>query len=274
MIRAPRSMALPAIVLALQLAAPAQASDARLVELQYDPAKVVTIEGKTNVQATIAFAEDELIENVAIGDSASWQVTPNKRANLLFVKPLEPRAATNMTVVTDKRTYLFDLVARAGSNPLYVLRFTYPDAPEKNADTQLALRPSDAEIAAVNDPYAVTDPTQINREWKGNGEAKLLPANAYDDGDATFLSWAAGTPIPAILVKNKEGTEGPVNYAVRGDTIVIDGVPREIILRSGDDVAILVNQAPERQAGAEREKVVAALFSTDRANPTSQGEAR
>lgn len=269
MIRAHRTLALPAIALALQFSAsPALAGDSRLVELEYDPAKVVLIEGRTNVQATIAFAEDELIENVAIGDSASWQVTPNKRANLLFVKPLEPRAATNMTVVTDKRTYLFDLVARPGSEALYVLRFTYTDAPENLADTQLALQPSEAEIAAVTDPYAVTDPNLINRAWQGNGEAKLLPANAYDDGGATFLSWTAGTPIPAILIKNKEGIEGPVNYAVRGDTIVIDGVPREIILRSGDDVAILVNQSPERQAGAEREKVVAALFASD------QGEAR
>jgi type IV secretion system protein VirB9 len=264
MIRAHRALALPAIVLAMLSAAPALADDPRLVELEYDPAKVVLIEGRTNIQATIAFAEDELIENVAIGDSASWQVTPNKRANLLFVKPLEPKAATNMTVVTDKRTYLFDLVARSGSEPLYVLRFNYPDEPEKNKDTQLALRPSDAELTAVSDPYAVTDPAQINREWKGNGEAKLLPANAYDDGDATFLSWTAGTPIPAILIKNKEGVEGPVNYAVRGDTIVIDGVPREIILRSGDDVAILVNQAPERRAGAGPENVLAVLFSTDR----------
>ena len=48
----------------------------------------VRIEGRPNVQATIDFGEDEHIENVAIGDSSAWQVTPNKRANLLFVKPL------------------------------------------------------------------------------------------------------------------------------------------------------------------------------------------
>src|SRR5687768_11873061 len=91
--------------------APALADDPRLVERLYDPAEVVRIEGRPNVQAAIRFAEDEHIENVAIGDSAAWQVTPNKRANLLFVKPLAERAATNMTVVTDRHTYLFDLVA-------------------------------------------------------------------------------------------------------------------------------------------------------------------
>ncbi len=56
-------------------------------------------------------------------------MTPNKRASLLFVKPMQPTARTNMTVVTDQRTYLFDLVASPGATPVYVLRFTYPPSP-------------------------------------------------------------------------------------------------------------------------------------------------
>ena len=112
----------------LALAAPLHAQDPRLVERFYDPGEVVRIEGKASVQTTIRFGEDELIENVAIGDSESWQVTPNKRANLLFVKPLAERAATNMTVVTNNHTYYFDLVASPKvENPLYVLSFSYPE---------------------------------------------------------------------------------------------------------------------------------------------------
>jgi type IV secretion system protein VirB9 len=236
-----------ALLLAGSAAAFAQTGDARLVEHLYDPHEVVTIEGKPRVQATIAFEDDELIENVAIGDSGAWQVTPNKRANLLFVKPLTERAATNMTVVTDRRTYLFDLVAKPDAQAIYVLRFTYPQAPE--AEKQLASGASAVEMAAATDPYAVSDPAAFNFAWKREGAAKLYPAQAYDDGNATFLTWANGTPIPAILIKDEQGTEGPVNFAVRGDTIVVDGVPREIILRSGDDVASIVNQGPIRAAG-------------------------
>ena len=255
MTRAPFSATLAALLLATACAAAAQsdaqaeaapAGDPRLVEHRYDPYEVVLIEGKPRVQATIAFAEDEAIENVAIGDSASWQVTPNKRANLLFVKPLSDKAATNMTVVTDRRTYLFDLVAKPEAKPVYVLRFTYPEEPAEE-ETQMAAAASDLEIAAASDPYAVSDPARLNFQWKGKGAAKLFPAQAYDDGDATFLIWATGTPIPAILVKDETGTEGPVNFAVRGDTIVVDGVPREIVLRSGDDVATMVNEGPIRR---------------------------
>jgi len=233
----------------LSVAVPAQADDRRLVEHFYNADEVVQVQGRANVQAVIRFAENEHIENVAIGDSQSWQVTPNKRANLLFVKPLADRAATNMTVVTDKRTYLFDLVASpANRNPVYLLAFTYPEEPEEE-ETQLvggAPAPNALEVAAVTDPYAVIDPVALNRAWRAEGDPHLLPRTIYDDGDATFLTWTAGTPMPAILIRDLEGTEGPVNYAVRGDQIVVDGVPRQIILRSGEDVATLFNEGPVR----------------------------
>lgn len=230
------------------LAGSASAQDPRLVERLYDPSEVVQIEGKVNVQSTIQFGEGEVIENVAIGDSQSWQVTPNRRANLLFVKPLAPRASTNMTVVTSRHTYLFDLVANPNNrNPLYVLTFTYP-VELRPVDETEGLASGDApnavELAAANDDYAVIDPTALNFDWASSGNAALLPEQIYDDGTATFLAWPSGQPMPAILVKDHEGTEGPVNFAVRGDVIVLDLVPREIILRSGDDVAMLVNEGP------------------------------
>lgn len=236
-------------------ASPALAADARLVERLYDPDTVVRIEGRPNVQATIRFENDEHIENVAIGDSQAWQVTPNRRANLLFVKPLSERAATNMTVVTDKRTYLFDLVSSpANRTPLYVLSFAYPDEPEDVQQAEggaaPANAPTDIELAAATDPYTVVDPAELNYAWSTRGEAKLLPASIYDDGTATFLTWPAGTALPAILIKDHKGAEGPVNYAVRGDVIVVEGVPREIVLRSGEDSATLLNQGQPRSPQA------------------------
>ena len=232
------------------VASPALADD-RLVEVMYDEARVVRVDGRVKVQATIVFGDDETIENVAIGDSNAWQVTPNKRANLLFVKPLEQRAATNMTVVTSKRTYLFDLVAGA-AKPLYVLKFDYPDVPEAEAAPQMAAAPNAVEQQAAADPYAVVDPVDLNFAWNGEGDPQLLPERTFDDGEATFLTWPAGREVPAILVTNSRGVEGPVNYTVRGDTIVIDGVPRQIVLRSGEDTATLVNVGPERTAGGTR----------------------
>lgn len=235
-----------AALLALGLAAaPLQADDARLVEARYDEGRVYRVEGKPKVQATIRFGEDETIENVAIGDSNAWQVTPNKRANLLFVKPLLARVSTNMTVVTDKRTYLFDLVASPAARPLYVLSFKYPEAPKPKVDPNAQLAQNDAAPAA---PAATTDPALLNFAWTKSGDKKLLPENVFDDGEAVFLSWPEGRPVPAILVTNSEGTEGPVNFSVRGTTVVIDGVPSQLVFRAGKDKALVVNAGPPRLA--------------------------
>ncbi len=244
MIRASLAPVLVGALLAASTAA--VADDARIVETLYDAGKIVRIEGRTKVQATIQFDEDEHIENVAIGDSAAWQVTPNKRANLLFVKPLSPSAATNMTVVTDRHTYLFDLVASAKARPVYVLKFAYPEEPKPAGELAANEAPSAIELAAASEPQAVTDPADLNFAWEGSGDRKLLPARTYDDGSATFLAWPAGSPVPAILVKDEKGTEGPVNFTVRGDVIVVDGVPREIVLRSGKAAAALINGGPVR----------------------------
>lgn len=229
------------------------APDPRLVTHRYNPDEVVRINGKTSVQASIAFAGDEHIENIAIGDSNAWQVTPNKRANMLFVKPLAASARTNMTVITDSRTYYFDLVAAPQAQALYLLRFTYPEAPRPAAAPVPAGGPAlTAEEGAlaegtvrISEP-TTPDPASLNFAWDRKGKASLIPARVYDDGQSVYLSWSPGVPVPAILVRDANGAEGPVNYAVRGETIVIEGTPRLLLLRSGRDMATLENKAPAR----------------------------
>ncbi len=225
--------------------------DGRIMTRVYDEGAVVTIRGKVKVQTTIKFAEDEQIENVAIGDSGAWQVQPNKAQSILFVKPLAPSAVTNMTVVTNQRTYLFDLVASPRNAPLYVMQFRYPKLEKAKEEARLAAvedakkeRASEAELAAASDPFAVQDPATLNFQWAAAGERTLLPERTYDNGDVVFLTWPVGVAIPAILVLNDEGEEGPVNFTVRGETIVLERVPTQIILRSGDEAATLTNIGP------------------------------
>lgn len=244
------ALGLPLLLLPLLLltAAPAMA-DERLVEHVYNADEVVRIDGRLGVQATIGFAGDEQIENVAVGDSAQWQITPNKRANLLFVKPLESGARTNMTVVTDRRTYFFDLVSSARARPVYLLRFRYPEeerlAAEKAREAErLALNEAEQGILTGDVAATPADPAMLNFAWGRKGDTGLMPSRVYDDGRATYLLWPARAAVPAILALNEEGTEGPVNYAVRGDMIVLDDVPGTIVLRSGKAQATLRNLRP------------------------------
>ncbi|MBO6609084.1 TrbG/VirB9 family P-type conjugative transfer protein [Altererythrobacter sp.] len=245
---------------------PAIADDPRLIELEYNPSQVVRINGKARVQATIMFAEDEVIENVAIGDSQSWQVTPNKRANLLFVKPLADNAVTNLTVVTSQRTYLFDLVANPRNQPVYVMSFRYPEleaAKAAAAELEARREANASEMAAANDPFAVLDPASLNFAWEKRGDASLHPVRAYDDGRATFLNWPSDRAVPAILITDSEGTEGPVNFTVRGETIVVQAVPRQIVLRHGDESALLINNGPVRPSPPLRDEAALARVEAE-----------
>lgn len=264
MIRFSAPLASMGAALALLAAAAPALADQRLVEVRYDAARIYRVEGKPKVQATIRFGDDEAIENVAIGDSNAWQITPNKRANLLFVKPLLARANTNMTVVTNKYTYLFDLVASPTAQPMYVLSFKYPDPPKAKVDAGVQLAQTGAPAAGA---ASTIDPAQINFAWSKSGDEKLLPESVFDDGEATFLTWPEGRSVPAILVTDTAGTEGPVNFTVRGNTIVVEGVPTQIVLRAGKERALIVNGGPPRstrQSGGAPIPAQAALAQQDR----------
>jgi len=238
---------------------PGAFADPRLVTHVFDESQVYTVNGKVKVQTTIKFAPDESIQNVAIGDSSAWQVQPNQAQTLLFVKPLAVSARTNMTVVTNRRTYLFDLVASPRNAPLYVLQFRYPELEQAAAEAALAAaeqaerdRANALELEAARDPFAVVDPANLNFEWAGAGDTELLPSRTYDNGEVVFLTWTSDAEIPAILGINPEGEEGPLNFAVRGNTIVLSDMPAQIVLRKGKARATLTNVGPPRPSKSAR----------------------
>lgn len=229
------------LALAISASVPALAApDQRIVTLHYDDASIIRFEARASLQSTIAFEEGERIENIALGDSAHWQVTPNKRANLLFIKPMAAVARTNMTVVTDRRTYLFDLVATPKAPAIYMLRFTYP-APPPPVTAQAA------EPAAPAEPEPAK-PLALNFGWTAKGAKSLVPERIFDDGRSLYLSWPQAAPLPAILAPAPDGTEGPLNYAVRGEYIIVEGVPARIVLRSAKAVATLLPAAARATA--------------------------
>ena len=239
---------IPAAFLALALFSTPSlaASDPRLKSVHYEADKCVSVQGRLGYQSMIEFGNGEQIENVAVGDSSAWQVTPNKRANLLFLKPLMGKAKTNMTVVTDQRTYLFDLSVASSGSALYNLRFTYGERPAQPQQQQR--RVAYPSLLANGSPAApaVAHP-KVNYEWKQKGKKDLLPARTYDDGRAVYLQWKAGVPMPAIYARDAEGRESLVNYRQVGAFIVIDQVPHALVMRLGDKAGYLINRHPPKE---------------------------
>ena len=262
-----RQVSLAALAL-LSCTGAVAATDNRIRSVAYDPEQIVRILGKTGIQSTIEFGAGERIENVAVGDSSAWQITPNRRASLLFVKPLASRSRTNMTVVTDKHTYMFDLVAgEKSAAPVYALKFSYPN------DKKIEPVKPVPQVAATTRPPATVTADKLHFDWKSKGNERLLPARVFDDGTAVYLAWDRATPLPAILTQNEDRKEGPVNYQLRGDYIVISPVPANLVLRYGRKSATLwptrrIVPPPQPAAGAAATRLAAGAVTQSQPVPS------
>lgn len=236
-----RTLALFASVLCLATAAPAVA-DTRVRSVLFVPDHVIGFVGKPGFQSSIRFGDDERIENVAVGDSAAWQVTPNKRGNYLFIKPTVAGAHSNLMVITDQRTYLFDLSAPRGAQPIYALTFDYPAYPAPGA-VRPAPPPAPSEAAPVRQAVLTLLPkpevAKLDFAWNTTGAKSLRPTRVFSDPAAVYLSWPENVALPAILVPAPDGTESPVSYKMDGGYIVVAGLPSQIIIRRGRERAIV-----------------------------------
>lgn len=103
--------------------------DRRIKSYIYSPNEVYLLPLHFGFQSSIEFAPNESIETLTMGDSYAWKVTP--LGNRLFIKPLEFNIRTNMTIITNLRTYHFDITATEledgeEKDLVYVMRFQYP----------------------------------------------------------------------------------------------------------------------------------------------------
>jgi type IV secretion system protein VirB9 len=236
------TFAVQALVFALALGAnPAAAQaakkvDPRIKTVTYNADAVIPLRGHLGYQMMIEFDPNERIENVSIGDSLAWQVVPNRKANLLFVKPVELGAATNMTVVTQTRRYTFQLIASEAAGPddptlVFGLRFRYPD--EKG--------PKVIELAAA--PEAEPDPASMNFAYASRGSRRAAPSSVFDDGKFTYFQFPEGAEAPAIFAIAPDGEESLINSRVRGRSIMVDGVFERFVLRYGREKTTVTNTA-------------------------------
>jgi type IV secretion system protein VirB9 len=222
----------------LTCAAPAlaQPADPRLQVVPYDPAAVVELKGVLGYLLTVEFDPAERIENVAIGDALGWQVTPNRQANILFIKPMSQRPPTNMTVITNLRRYTFQLSIRSGKIApqavTYSLRFSYP-APA---------------MAVVEPPAPPAPPRVVNQAYTYQGSADALPQRVFDDGEFTYLTFRRGGDLPAIFSVDPDGKEATVSTHMRDDYLVVERLAPEFVLRRGSEVTRIFNDGftPER----------------------------
>lgn len=230
------------------------AADPRIRQLDYDDAAVVRLDACYGFQTMIEFAADERIENVGLGEAAQWLVVPNKRANLLFVKPSYKVAHSNMTVATDRRRYNFELLARDSAacrsgRVVYNLRFRYPQ-PETTSASQAVAAP--LVTPPPSPPVAVLPALQMrNSAYSFSGAREQIPLRVFDDGKRTWFSWGEGTSAPAVFAVGSDGAQTLVGFTAQEGWLIADQVAPKFLLRRGESLAILFNdgwKAPQLDA--------------------------
>lgn len=224
------AMTAPCAALAAETPTPGML-DARIRTVRYDADQVIQLKGFFGYQMMLEFGPDERIENVSVGDALGWQITPNKKADLLFLKPVDRSSATNMTVVTNRRRYAFDLVVAGPKASLremaYVVRFRYPPDPAATAH---------APPPAPDAP----PPETWNQSYSYTGGREALPSKVFDAEGSTYFSFPEGASLPAIFVVGTDG-EALANYMVRGPYLVVDQVAAHWVLRSGKAMTTVIN---------------------------------
>lgn len=237
------SVALLAILACLQ---PARAEvtpsngvyDPRVKTVVYNANDVVSIIGHYGFSTNVEFAPTETVQSIALGDSLAWEVAP--RGNQLFVKPREDNATTNMTVITDQRSYHFWLDATKakdkgrGEDMYFRVKFLYPQEAVKAVDADAARRRVEAALEKAA-------PARNWNYW-ACGDKVLRPSEAYDDGRFTYLRYPGAQEIPAAFVVNSDGAETLASGVMRGDQLVLQVVASKLILRRGRAVACLENR--------------------------------
>lgn len=218
------------LLIAARLPSPGGA-DPHIQSVLYSPDEVVRLQGAVGWQIMLEFGSDERIENVSIGDALAWQVTPNKRARNLFLKPLIKNGATNMTVVTDRRRYSFSLetTPRLRTTP-WVVRFEYPREV----------------VEAIEEPLP-PPPPRLNFAYTRRGDARLLPTRVWDDGQMTYFEFAENQSIPAIFANGPGKDEALVNSLTRDRVIIVQQTSGRFTLRTGKQMATVTAGLKEKR---------------------------
>ena len=206
--------------------------DVRIKRYVYDENNVYKLKLHLKAVTALQFEDDEIVESILIGDSASWEVVKLKMGNVISLKPIVDNVLTNMTVYTDERVYTFELHAdgeiregvKKAADHSFRIAFTYPKKFEPVDTTQTPPK------GKINDKYLVA------------GKAAFRPVRIQDDGVQTTFTIPRGSPRPAIFRVGGDRKEALVNSRTEGRKIIVDGVSEFWVMRIGGEMVCVGKQ--------------------------------
>jgi type IV secretion system protein TrbG len=195
----------------------------------YDPHTQPAVNCQILRVTEIVLAPGETVkpDDVGIGDSERWSIKVS--GNRVLVKPKAPGLATDLVVVTNRRSYHFALRTHVPYQPQ--ISFYYPaeiraaEARHRELIRQALAQPQAQPWSRpLNFAYAIKGPDVA---WR--------PVLAFDDGDHFYVEFPSnitGTDMPTLMSQQGSQQE-TVNYQVRGQYYVADRLLPAAVLTSG-----------------------------------------
>ena len=196
-------------------------TDSRIRTLVYNPNEVYELKFYYNYQSFIEFSEDEEIEMISVGEAFAWRLTPAGKR--LFIRPLEIAAHTNMTIITNRRIYHFDIrsdefTGKADEDLVYTVRFFYPQIgqplpiPPQLAVPNVAARPR-KEKPLSGEELAV--PNIASRPRK---ERPLSSGDLNEVIQTPMPKARIDEKLPGIIDRNPENSNLNFDYRFSGES--------------------------------------------------------
>lgn len=202
------------------------AYDPRIQETTYNPDDAVLVKVKAGTSTLIKLQEDEFITSdiagMGLGDPDAWDVSV--RGNNIFIRPKAEQPDTNVTLVSNKRTYALYLQSVKGT-PSWIVRFNYPK--KYNASNQTVFKKTPCQ---TNGPY------NANWNYQLQGKESFSPYEVWDDGRFTCFRFNTSSDLPMIYRVAGDGSEMLVNSHIEDNVVVVHETSPMFRVRLGTKV--------------------------------------
>jgi type IV secretion system protein VirB9 len=212
-------------------------TDSRIRTTTYSADEVYRLYGFVGYAIELIFEEGETFAGKGGGDLEG--VTIDAHANSVLLKPRAAIVATNLVIYTDRRAYRFDYSVEARrpnhylDEVIYAVRFLYPPHADAGARPQAEIERELARARTIR---------PRNADYWYCGHRPLKPVAASDDGVHTRLTFADRAELPAIFVRNEDGSESLLNFSMDEGDVLIHRLAPKLILRRGRLVGCIVNR--------------------------------
>jgi P-type conjugative transfer protein TrbG len=185
----------------------------------------------------IELQRGEIIQNVAVGDTARWYLQPAQSGSgseltpHVIIKPTQESLETNLILTTDKRTYYLTLKSTERE---YVTRvgFYYPKELVQSWN-----KAAQAKITSDADKVAELPALEkLDFAYSISGTAAFKPERVFNDSIHVYIQMPASlksTEAPALMLLDKSGSTQLVNYRVAGSYYVVDRLFDKAVLLTG-----------------------------------------